>query len=292
MRTTPLTIVFLLAVALAAGGCTNLTGPTDASPMSSADIRDEMTRMKAEPAELERPVAIIDGWLNLGGAAVIERELLLLTGADDDEFVRHSYALIFSSLESNARRTIELIEENWPSDDPEWTTEVDVVGYSMGGIIARVGALPPAEGQPPRKRLRIRRLFTIASPHRGVGPWLGWAMIDQMSWAASLYAGSYRAWLDEGLRDAEYELLCYGQGNDWVVGSNYAPPGYGSIRAGGQFVFSHITAYGNHRHLADIAARLRGEEPLSPTPPVEVPAAVDEDEAPGDDVTAAEPPAE
>ena len=139
--------------------------------------------MRAEPVELERPVVVIDGWFNYGGASIINRELMDLTGGEEDLFVKYHYPLIFTTLESNARKIVKIVEERWPSDDPEWTTEIDAVGFSMGGLIARVAAESPREGKKPRKRLKVKRMFTISSPHKGTGWWIRWAAIDQMSWA-------------------------------------------------------------------------------------------------------------
>ena len=258
------TSVLVLLIVL--GGCTTLTGPSKDNPLPKSELRADLEQMRAEPVELERPVVVIDGWLNYGGASIITRELKDLTGSDEDLFFKYHYPLIFSTLESNARKIVEIVEERWPSDDPEWTTEIDAVGFSMGGLIARVAAESPKNGKKPRKRLKVNRMFTIAAPHKGTGWWLGWIPVDQMSWAVSLYGGGYRTWLDERLVEADYEIYCYGQGNDWVSGNNFEATGHREIKARGQFMFSHTSSYGNYRHLADIAARLRGEDPIVPDP--------------------------
>jgi pimeloyl-ACP methyl ester carboxylesterase len=255
-----------LALVVLLSGCTTLTAPSKDNPLPSSELRTELEQMRADPVELDHPVVVIDGWLNYGGAGVITRELKELTGGEEDLFVKYNYPLIFSTLESNARKIVKIVEERWPSDDPEWTTEIDVVGFSMGGLIARVAAEAPREGKKPRKRLKVKRLFTISAPHKGTGWWIRWAAIDQMSWAVSLYGGNYRTWLNERLVEADYDLYCYGQGNDWISGNNFEAAGHREIKARGQFMFSHTSSYGNYRHLADIAARLRGEDPIVPDP--------------------------
>ena len=256
----------ILALVILLSGCTTLTGPSKDNPLPKSELRTALEQMRAEPVEIERPVVVIDGWLNYGGASVIKRELKDLTGAEEDLFVKYHYPLIFTTLESNARKIVKMVEERWPSDDPEWTTEVDAVGFSMGGLIARVAAESPREGKKLRKRLKVKRMFTIAAPHKGTGWWIRWAAIDQMSWAVSIWGGSYRSWLDERLIEADYDLYCYGQGNDWIAGNNFEAAGYPEIKARGLFLFSHTGSYGNYRHLADIAARLRGEDPIVPDP--------------------------
>jgi len=251
-----------LALVILLGGCTTLTGPSRDNPLSKSELRAELAKMRVEPVQLERPVVVIDGWTAFGGASIIKRELINLTDGEQDLVIKYSYPLIFSTLESNARKIVKRIEERWPSDDPEWTTEVDVVGYSMGGIIARVAAESPRKSGKPRKRLKVKHMFTIAAPHKGTGWWIGWLPVDQMSWAVSLWGRNYRKWLDERLAEADYELYCYGQGNDWIVDGNFEAVGHPEFKARGQIILSHLSSYGNYRHLGDIAARLRGEDPI------------------------------
>jgi len=254
--------VLLLSSAALLGGCAYLTVPSDGYPATSESIRTRVAQMKADPKGVRRPVIVIDGWLPIGSADTMQRELAALTGATNGQFVKHSYLPAFSTLEGNAGRIVEKVERRWPSTDPEWTVEVDAVCFSMGGIIGRVAALEPRSGTQPRKRLQIRTLYTISTPHSGVGWWLGWVFVGEMSFNTSRYAGDNRRLLDAAQATAGYELLCYGQGNDWVAGRNTAPAGYQTMEARGTIILSHITSFGNYRHLADIAARLRGEAPL------------------------------
>ncbi len=62
---------------------------------------------------------------------------------------------------------IDAVDQKFPSSDPEVTTEVDVIGYSMGGLAARYAAMPATAVNLSKRRLQIGRLFTISSPHRG-----------------------------------------------------------------------------------------------------------------------------
>ncbi|TVQ30881.1 MAG: hypothetical protein EA376_11495 [Phycisphaeraceae bacterium] len=155
------------------------------------------------------------------------------------------------------------MEARWPSSDPEWTTEVDVVAVSMGGLVARLGATEAfAEGEEGRKRLRIRRLFTMATPHRGA------ALADLLaldSAASDMKRDSLllRA-LDEALPSSEYEIIPYARTRDWTVGaSRAAPPDCEPIWVDGPAFLSHATIAMDGRILIDIARRLRGEWPLA-----------------------------
>lgn len=251
----------LFAAAMCVGGCTFMPGPTVSFCSPSAQVRDEYRRMKADPIGLERPLVVLDGWRQFEwSAAALADELCTLTGADRALVMPISYPF-HGGLDSIADEVVMRVERKWPGDDPEWTTEIDVVGHSMGGIVARLAALPPLDGNP-RKRLRIRTLYTISSPHRGA------RMARHIALGAAARAmrpgSDTLARLDDALPDARYELVCYAQLNDWIVGArNAAPPGREPIWTGGTLLFSHTFSKFNRRILADIALRLRGEAPLA-----------------------------
>ena len=80
----------------------------------------------------------------------------------------------------------------------------------------------------------------------------------------------FLAMLNEGLADANYELLCYTRLGDWIVGvENAAPPGHTAWWVPSPpMSFAHLGAATDTRILADIARRLRGETPLTTEPPV------------------------
>jgi len=217
--------------------------------------------MRDHTAPLERPVLVVDGWVPVGGLE-LGITLRRLTSDDPDDFKVVSYAP-GASLERLASIVVARVEETWPSDDPEWTTEVDVVGFSAGGLVARLAALRPPPDAIPRKRLRIRRLFTLSTPHRGT---VGLARLLAPDPASrEMRPGSTTiTMLDEALADAPYELYCYGQVNDQVVSvANTSPEGVEPIWTYGRAFASHSQSARNMRIVADIAARLRGDEPMS-----------------------------
>jgi pimeloyl-ACP methyl ester carboxylesterase len=142
--------------------------------------------------------------------------------------------------------------------------ELDIVAISMGGLVARHLAMscawPSAES-----RLRIRRLFTIATPHQGASL-ARWFKVDRA--AISMTPGSAMlATLDDGLtKEHEHadELTCYVQRQDWYIGTwNAAPPGrelwWVHPRTFIGQGMSHFTAHGapcnHHRYRAPPARR-------------------------------------
>lgn len=242
-----------------------MPGPSAAMPAPSDDVEAQLWRMSQEPTGLSRPLVILEGWLMTGGGRTVAKHVKTLTGADDDDILLEWY-VPGSGPEPLVRRAIRHIEARWPSDDPNWTVEVDVIGYSIGGVLARLAALPPRPGDPPRKRLRIRQLLTLSSPHRGtVG--VGAFPIDATSRAVR--GGSdLLQYLDAHQDDVDYELVCYCPLHDELVSAaNAAPPDHGLIWTDGPLL-GHTLGPGNRRFLADIALRLRGEPPLGRPAPL------------------------
>lgn len=227
--------------------------------ITDVQARREAFRMRRQPTGLRRPVVVLDGYHQPAplSAGLIASRLAGLTGADRRHVLAISYPLAFR-LNGLAEHVVRRVLARWPSDTPDRTVEVDVVAFSMGGLIAREAAM---DG-PGRPRLNIVRLFTIATPHRGarVTTWLA-----PDAAARAMRPGSpYLARLDAALGDAKYELICYARLNDLVVGAcQAAPPGMVPLWLPGPLVRSHVGARHDLRILVDIARRLRGEAPLA-----------------------------
>lgn len=255
------------AVAVAPlAGCFTLDVPNANFAVSTQEIWGEWHRLRGEPRELERPVVVLNGYrgtflrgLNLGS------DLAKLTSRSRDDFLVISYPLA-SDIPSVSRRIVAAVNARWPSEDPEHTIEVDVVGFSMGGLVARHAAMPP-ELSGNDCCLKIRTLFTLATPHRGARA--AWVAVDRA--VAQMRPGApFLASLDERLEHCGYEIVPYAHTNDQIVGAlNAAPIGQEPIWTAGTAAFSHFTITTNRRVLVDIARRLRGEPPLAlpSTPP-------------------------
>ena len=119
------------------------------------------------------------------------------------------------------------------------------------------------DGQP---RLRINRLFTISTPHRGAklaaAPTLNSAQIDMRIGSPFLQS------LENVDKPYARKLYAYVRLGDEVVGEQYAAP------AGHELFWlpnlplqpSHILAPSDPRILADIFRRLRNEPPYARSP--------------------------
>lgn len=266
------TLLFAVTGCVAAGPENSVV-----ADLGTAGIDAEWERMSASPVALARPVVVLSGYRSppMLGPLLATRLASLTTGREDD-FLTVSY-IMHHRMNDIARLVVDRVEERWPSDDPDRTVEVDVVAISMGGLIARLAALPvedrpsgePQDAPPDTgKRLRIARLITFGTPHRGA------KLAQQVhpdSAARAMRPGSnFLTALNERTASAEYELVCYTQTHDtWVGATNTAPPGSDPIWVRGPALFSHFSVSTNRTLLADAARRLRGEEPLlaEPSPP-------------------------
>lgn len=251
-----------VVVTIGLAGCFTIHVDNPSFPATSREIDAEHKRMRAEPVGLERPVIVLSGYRS--PSPVVNRlaeRIRRLTGAERERIATLAY-IWSGTVEGPARKAVARVEEQWPSDDPEWTTEVDVVAISMGGLVARLAAADPElRGEPGGKRLRIRTLYTLASPHRGARL-ADWIRLD--SAGCSMKPGSaFLASLDEAFGDRAYEVVPYAVLRDGWVGARHASPvGQEPIWVSGRFVMSHHMVSFNRRIQADLARRLRGEEPL------------------------------
>lgn len=247
------------------GGCTGMRSTNPDYPASAAVIQGELERMASQPATLQRPLVVIAGWRAPSWSSrLMAHRIRRVTGAQRDEVLPLAFPLALD-LNAVAAAVVKRVEERWPSEDPDRTIEVDVVGISMGGLVARLAALTPqerGEGAEGEKRLRIARLVTLGTPHRGakLAPLVPLDPCAKCMRAGSAFLNNLNARFD----GAEYELVPYARLNDrWVGATNAAPPGREPIWVPGPPVMSHQTITGDRRILADLARRLRGEAPLA-----------------------------
>ena len=249
-------LVILLAALVVLSGCISLGPDNTAFDLDRDGARADLERMRSEPVDLDRPILVLNGWrsptvFGLTLASTVRDLTSDRTG--DVHAVSYPFA---GSIEGAAAKVVASVEQRWPSDDPEATIEVDVVGMSMGGLVARQAAVP-AHG---RKRLAIRRLYTLNSPHRGARL-ARLVALDPASWEMKPGSDFLRA-LDEA--DRPYKIVAYTQLNDSWVGARHASPtGEHPIWAPGSAILSHFTIRLNPQIMADLARRLRGEQPIA-----------------------------
>jgi hypothetical protein len=244
-------------------GCAAPANPS--FPISVSDAMGALREMANDPKPLARPVVVLGGYHDPGlGALVWGREVRRWSrGA---RVIDVSFAL-HRDFEQCRRDVIAAVDDALPSDNPQATTEVDVIGVSMGGLVARYAAVP----RPGERRLRIARLFTIAAPHRGAAM----ARLPALTRLQADMRGSSpfmrKLGPAEGL--ADYEIIPYVRLGDLLVGAaNAAPaetaPWWVPNRAP---ELAHIAASLDPRIRADVARRLRGEEPFASGTPAPLP---------------------
>jgi hypothetical protein len=253
---------------LLAGGCSADTPLNPSFPLTLSNARSEWRAMKRDPQPLERPVIVMGGVHDPGFSAAIVASHLRRIASDDSTVLSVAF-FTSGSFDACRERAIEAVEEALPSDDPEATVEVDVIGVSMGGLVARHACRPNGDGP----RLKIRRLFTIATPHRGA-KMAGLPTFDKR--IKDMRRGSdFLSELDASVDEPwiEPEIYPYARLDDAIVGaSNTAPPGQEPWWVANiPFRFAHLGAADDPRILADIARRLRGEPAYSLDPRTPLP---------------------
>jgi hypothetical protein len=256
--------VWLCLVAVGCGG-PQIVNPS--FPVTEQWARRDMDRMARDPKPLERPLVVISGFVDPGLAAISMHDQMAAMTGD------HRIAMISlfecMSFEQCRRKIIDVVSRAFPNDDPRWTTEVDVIGFSMGGLAARLAADDGPDHQT-GKRLRVHRLFTIDAPNQGAQraaelPVLHPLMRDMRPGSPMLVAlNSHRP---------AYSVIAYVRLNDKPIGlKNAAVEGYPLWWvATPPFSNPHTGAVQDPRIMADIARRLRGETPLTSHPPAPLP---------------------
>lgn len=271
-----LPLVALAVCALPA--CIPLPESNPSIAVSRDVAREDLDRMQADHRPLHRPVVILNGY----AAAPVHIQFLAAalwdaTSGDTNDILAISYPFSHN-LDDLALQIVDQVDTRWPSADPAQTIEVDVVGFSLGGILARWAALPPDQRtragesapdpapKPTGKSLRIARLFTLDSPHRGSKLATAFPLT---AIARDLAPGSPLLSTLDSLPPPSFEIIPYAQLGDDVVGATRsAPPGQDPIWSRGTLLFSHWSITDNPLIIADIARRLRDEPALlSPGPP-------------------------
>lgn len=246
-------VLALLFVASACIGCAlPLRQPNPSFPISKSEAEADLERMAANPVALERPLLVLAG---IGDPAISSGAIVrgIAPGLRGTIIGIHFFN---ETSFSGARAKLFREAANGLQVSPEQLPEVDVVAFSMGGLIAREAAIADVHG----RRLPIRRLYTIATPHEGArlaGAPLGVPMGEDMAHTSDFM---------QRLRQTRrlYELHCYTRLDDVTVGEEFAAPDGEPLwwvpTPSGEW--SHMAAFSDERILADIARRLRGESPL------------------------------
>jgi pimeloyl-ACP methyl ester carboxylesterase len=273
-RTTRTILLTLLPlIALGAVGCA--AQPQNASFSITNDGAEKLlAEMRSHPKQLQRPLIILGGFNDPGFAAShLRNQFRGLT--KDDRVIGVSF-LFCGDFDDCKKAVIDAVDGAFPNTNLRFTTEVDVIGVSMGGLVARYAAAADPK-HPDARRLRIARLFTISSPHRGAMlatlPTFSRLQLDMRSDSKFLsQLGECESCAAEDT-PKQYKLVPYVRLGDEIVGEQNAAP-YGQTPhwvPGEPLQNSHIGAMLDARIIADVARRLRGEKPLTTDPPAPLP---------------------
>ena len=236
-------------------GAVGLDAPAIERPtlVTTALAKAELAAMRAEPGALQRPVIVIDGFLDPGfGSAALARDIRQATG---DGRVATISAYAPPTLTHYAERVLDLAEREFPGEP------VDLVGISMGGLAAIEAAADGRGG-----RVEVRRVFTLASPLRGAAKANLPAVFPVMR---QMRPGSaYLAGLPSRVESFEAgggTLVSYGGVSDRTVRIDEAVPPSGELiwlPADGSARWGHTGVIRDPRLTADLINRLRGAGPL------------------------------
>lgn len=238
--------------------------------ISMRDAQADLDRMRANPVPLERPVIVLAGYRSwpMLVQGVCYR-LFPVTSGELDDFLPVSY-MFRSDIEEIAGLVTESVEKRWPSDSSDETIEVDVIGVSMGGLVARTASLPLgelfSEDEPRSKRLKIGTLYTMGTPHMGAV--LAETIAPDRAARFMKPGSAFMEHLNSKMSAHDFEIVPYAHLNDtWVGATNAAPPGQEPIWTGGTHLMSHFSITTDDRIMADLARRLRGEQPFGTASP-------------------------
>lgn len=257
--------IALLAIISLLTGC-NAPGPVNPTfALTVPQAQAALDAMRLDPKPLARPVVLLQAYLDPGySTQYLRAQLSTVTTRGlliDVNF------LDCGSFDECRRKVITALDTQFPSGDPRYTITVDAVGVSMGGLVARYAARPMAG----TRQLRLARLFTIASPHRGAesagGITFGKLANDMRPDSAFIRQ------INSPPIVLGYELYPYVWLNDDMVGAaNAAPPGMTPWwLAGLPLQGPHLGAMRDPRIMAEIARRLRYETPCTTSPPAPLP---------------------
>jgi hypothetical protein len=244
-------------------------------PVSVDHAKQILENQTAHPKPLVRPLVIVGGYFDPGVAAPMMRSRFE-SWTGDDRIATISLGFCFT-IEQCRQHIIEEVDKAFPTNDPNATTEVDVIGFSLGGLSSRYAAEDPKPGMEPQRRLGIARLFTISSPLRGAVAATSIPMVSLFPLVQTMTPESdvIRAVAMPQTADEIYPVYSYVRLRDYEVGtSNAALPGQTPwwVEAP-PLIRPHGSACLDPRILADILLRLHGDRPLSTEPPAPLPGA-------------------
>jgi hypothetical protein len=262
-------------IAICITGCESPANPSFA--VTSGQAHQAIQEMRSDPRPLQRPLVVIGGFADFNVSPPLF-ENFFRGVSRDAKIIPVSVGLCGTFAECR-QKVIDAVEKAYPCKDPNWTSEVDVVGASLGGLVGRYAAAPSNDAAHSR-RLRVARLFTISSPLSGAKIANALAVTD---FHRDIRPGSaFLKSLAAYDADAMYRIYSYVHLGDEIVGQQYAAlPGQTAYwLPNDSLLLPHTAAMVDDRILADIARQLRGEPGFTKPPPAPLPADSSQAESP------------
>ncbi len=258
-----------IAALSALSGCSAERPVNPSFPLTRETAHQAIAQMQHDAKALPHPVVVLGGIHDPGFAPAHIADVVRDSVPDRTQVIDVAF---FGTLtfDSCAEKLIHEIDASFPGTANAATAEVDVIGFSMGGLVARYAASDAYFAKSGR-RLRIARLFTISTPHAGADL-ADLPTFDQR--AEDMREGSAFLATLNATRPAEetFEVFAYVRLHDGVVGEEHAaPPGQTAWWVPSGFTLAHTLAGRDERILADILRRLRDEEPFATSPPAPLP---------------------
>lgn len=266
-------LTIMLCLLVVAVGCTGPSNP--AFDLTEPQARQHLRQMQGHPVALERPVVIVGPFLDPGISTAWLKHRVQRALGPGARVIGQSFTL-FDGWDRCAEKTVDAVGEAFPHHDAGFTTEVDVIAFSMGGLVARHAAAPRSDGS---RRLKIARLFTISTPHQGAKlaelPAINQQMRGMRSGSDFLTALGKR---EAQTNDDDYPVFAYTRyWDETVSSSNAVPAGSLPLWVPNPVLFGpHPFSFNDPRFIADICRRLRSEP--APSQPAPLPEETDQDE--------------
>jgi len=258
----------LMLATAALGGASALVGcmvpkraPNPSFAVTNAEAASDLRRMRESPRKLARPVVFIAGVSDPKISSSALREAIAPTLDAPTHEVDFFTEFTFEGARQQLLREVATAF----GTDLDHLPEVDVVAFSMGGLVARAAAIPDESG----RFLPIKRMYSLSVPHEGArlaGVPFGIPQGDDMRPGSPFL-------LRLAAAPRDYELVCYTRLDDVTVGEEFAAPEGEPLwwvpTPSGEY--AHMQAFEDPRIQADIARRLRGEEPFGRPPAAALP---------------------
>ena len=119
-------------------GCVDFNRVNPSFAVSMTEAQRDLSALKEKQLPLKRPVVIVRGYMDPGlGPWLVAGRIRCVNGTGQTVYVAMP---IWSDMDACRRLVVEAVEKCFPSDDPNFTTEVDAVGLSLGGVVCRYAA--------------------------------------------------------------------------------------------------------------------------------------------------------